>query len=35
MESKLKNSALRVIIPAIAIAGILIYKFVIAPRQKN
>ncbi|KAL7311660.1 hypothetical protein PS15m_009395 [Mucor circinelloides] len=32
---KPKGSALRVIIPAIAIAGILIYKFVIAPRQKN
>ncbi|KAG1084023.1 hypothetical protein G6F42_021964 [Rhizopus arrhizus] len=32
---KPKGSSLRVIIPAIAIAGILIYKFVIAPQQKN
>ncbi|KAF1800507.1 cytochrome b5 [Mucor lusitanicus] len=32
---KPKGSALRVIIPAIAVAGILIYKFVIAPQQKN
>ncbi|CAO3637597.1 unnamed protein product [Mucor fragilis] len=32
---KPKGSALRVIIPAIAVAGILIYKFVVAPQQKN
>ncbi|KAL9537559.1 hypothetical protein MBANPS3_011665 [Mucor bainieri] len=32
---KPKGSALRVIIPAIVVAGVLIYKFVIAPQQKN
>ncbi|KAI9358049.1 cytochrome b5 [Pilaira anomala] len=32
---KPKGSILRVLIPAVAVAGILLYKFVIAPQQKN
>ncbi|GAN09749.1 cytochrome b5-like [Mucor ambiguus] len=32
---KPKGSVLRVILPAIAVASILVYKFVIAPQQKN
>ncbi|KAF7726918.1 hypothetical protein EC973_008213 [Apophysomyces ossiformis] len=32
-QTKKKGSALRVILPALAVAGVLIYKFIIAPQQ--
>ncbi|KAI9250338.1 cytochrome b5 [Helicostylum pulchrum] len=34
-QDKPKGSVLRVLIPAVIVAGILLYKFVIAPQQKN
>ncbi|KAG2203627.1 hypothetical protein INT47_011721 [Mucor saturninus] len=34
-EEKPKGSVLRVLIPAVVVAGILLYKFVIAPQQKH
>ncbi|KAI7896224.1 cytochrome b5 [Mucor mucedo] len=34
-EEKPKGSVLRVLIPAVVVAGILLYKYVIAPQQKH